>query len=356
MNGSLVACTQKAGPTRDTKTPEARPVGFANDGQDRKRTTMVQMAQETSRATLAFQVAGDSADRFQVIRYSGLEGLSRLYRFEIEVAARDHAVAFDKIVGKAAVFSIAHPNGDKWFHGIVSRFELTGESAELTYFRIELVPAVWLLCHRYGSRIFQNKTAPEIIEEVLTRAGIATDRYRPMLERSYDKREFCVQYRETDYNFIARLMEEEGIWWYFEQRPDRHVLVFADSKSAYVSSKEDAPIPYVPPTGMSPRDEHVSRFRLGRSVRPGSVTINDFSFENPKLDLKSQADCGRDTGLEVSDYPGEYALQSQGRTLVQIRAEELECGRVLGVGQSNSVRLVPARTFKIERPSEHIRE
>lgn len=271
-----------------------------------------------------------------------------MYRFEIEVAAHERIAAFDGIVGQSAVLSITLPGGNRWFHGIVSRIELTSETPEWTYFRIELVPSAWLLCHRYGSRTFQNKCVREIISEVLVHAGITPDRFRFALERTYDKREFCVQYRETDYNFIARLMEDEGIWYYFDQTQNGHVLVMADSSAAYKSIDDHPMLPYVAPTGMNARDEHISRFRLGQSVRPGSVSLTDFNFENPGLDLKARADSGRDTSLEISDYPGRYSLQSQGHVQAQIRAEEFESGRILGIGQSNSSRLSPGRTFKLD--------
>jgi type VI secretion system secreted protein VgrG len=120
-------------------------------------------------------------------------------------------------VGKAGVLTVNGPFGERRFHGIVSHFECTGETVGQTYYRAELVPSVWLLTHRYSSRIFQKKSVPEIIADVLVCGGIPADRFRLDLQQSYPSREYCVQYRETDYQFICRLMEEEGIWWYFEQ-------------------------------------------------------------------------------------------------------------------------------------------
>jgi len=311
------------------------------------------LSRDLSAAQLAFQVADLDLDLFSVIRYRGREGLCQLYRFEIEVSTSEAEIQFDDVVGKNAVLSINTENGTRWFHGVVSRFEMIGETHELMYFRAELVPEVWLLTHRYNSRIFQNQAVNDIITDVLTKAGIPSDRYKFVLEQTYEPREYCVQYRETDYNFICRLMEEEGIWWAFEQTQDSHTLVMADSTSAYAPVEGEAELPYQAPTGMMVEEEHVFRFRLGQSVRPGSVVLRDFSFENPALDLQTKADAGRDTDLEFSDYPGEYVDQSRGSGLARTRTEEFESGRTRGVGQSNSCRLSPGLTFDLtEHPSE----
>jgi len=305
------------------------------------------LVQDRSRSQLAFQVAGGDVDRFQVIRYRGSEGLCQLYRFEIELVSDDMAVNFDEIVGKPAVLSINTVTEERWFHGIISRFELTNQTVGQAYYRAELVPALWLLTHRYNSRIFQNKNTKDIVTEVLTRAGFSSDRFRFALQGSYTPREYCVQYRETDYNFICRLMEEEGIWWYFEQTKDAHVLVMADGPGAYKPIDGEAELPFVPPSGMSHETEHVFRFRLGRAVRPGAVALNDFNFKNPKLKLDAQADAGRDKSLEFFDYPGEYTEQSAGTALARTRLEEFDGSRTVGVGLSNSYRLAVARTFTL---------
>ena len=311
------------------------------------------LIRDYSRAQLAFQISGGEPDQFLVNRYRGTEGLCQLYRFEIELAAAATDLAFDDVVGQAAVLSINTEKGTRWFHGIISRFEMTGETHEQMYFRVELVPTVWLLTHRYSSRIFQNKKVPDIISDVLTKGGIPSDRVRLELEGTYDPREYCAQYRETDYNFICRLMEEEGIWWYFEQTEESHVLVIADATSSYEPIGEECELPYQPPSGMKVEDEHVFRFRLGQSVRPGAVVLRDFNSKDPKLDLQATSDCGRDTDLEFSDFPGEYETQGDGQRLASLRAEEFESTRILAVAQSNSYRISPARTFDlIEHPSE----
>ncbi|MBI4717088.1 MAG: type VI secretion system tip protein VgrG [Planctomycetes bacterium] len=311
------------------------------------------LTRDLSKSQLTFQLGDGDVDRFQVIRYRGSEGLSQLFRFEIELASSEPPPAFTDVVGKRGALSIVTDAGERFFHGIISRFELTGETAEQLYFRVELVPMVWLLTHRYNSRIFQNQTVKDIITAILTEAGIPSDRFKlDGLTRTYEPREYCVQYRETDFNFIARLMEEEGIWWCFEHTPDGHTFVAADGVEGYKPVEGEPKLPYKPPTGMDIAEEHVFRFRLGQAVRPGKVVLNDFNFEKPTLNLEVQGDVGRDTALEFSDYPGEYLETSAGQALAKLRAEEFESTRILGVGQSNSHRLLPGRTFELaEHPA-----
>ncbi len=305
------------------------------------------MSKDLSQAQLSFQIEGHDLDRFLVNRYRGSEGLCRLYRFEVDLTCEEAEVDFDAIVGKPAVLSISADHGERWFHGIVGSFEMTGETAGQTYYRAELVPAVWLLTHRYDSRIFQNKSVREIVSDVLTRAGIASDRFKFLLEKTHPSRDYCVQYRETDYNFICRLMEDEGIRWYFEQSEEDHVLVMADSPAANAPIEGDAALPYVPPSGMIADEEHVFRFRRGQSVRPGGVRLREFNFEKPALKLDAGDGTGPHAGLEFCDYPGEFASVERGKELALLRAEEFETGRVVGVGQSNSHRLAPGRTFEL---------
>src|SRR5262249_39869542 len=189
---------------------------------------------DLSAAQLAFQIGDADIDQFLVVRFRGVEGLCQLYRFEIDLVCSEESIDFESYVGQACVLSVNTANGTRWFHGIVSRLELTNETIGQSYYRAEVVPAIWTLTHRYCSRIFQGKTVIEIIQNVLENAGVQSDSVRiGPLQSKHEPRDYCVQYRETDFNFICRLMEEEGIWWYFEQQEERHVLVLADSPSAY---------------------------------------------------------------------------------------------------------------------------
>jgi len=316
----------------------------------------VALLRDLSASQLVFQVAGGAIDQFQVIRYRGTEGLCQLYRFDVDVASSSEVDAAT-IIGNAATLSINSASGEKYFHGIVSRFELTDDADRTDtgsvsyhdcYYRIELVPTVWLLSHRYQSRIYQEKSTKDIITDVLTLGGIQSDRFRFELSGTYAPREYCVQYRETDYNFICRLMEEEGIFWFFDQTADGHILVMADSDAAYQPMTGTPELPFKPASGLQTEDDHVFRFRIGHSVRPGKVTLRDFNFKQPTVDLMVNGTADTGHGREFSDFPGDYDSQARGQHLASIRVEEFSSGRTLALGQSNCQRMSPARKFTLE--------
>lgn len=310
------------------------------------------LVRDRSRAQLAFQVTGREVDEFEVMRYRGTEGLCQLYRFEIEMATQTRELNFKDFLGKGGVLSINGDKGERWFHGVIGRMEYTGDTVDQYYYRVELYPAMWLLTHRHRSRIFQNKSTKEILTQVLEEGGISGDAVKlEGLKATYDPREYCVQYRETDYNFIARLMEEEGIWWCFEHTRDGHTLIIADNPAAHAAIAGERAVPFAAPSGLTPAvgrdEEHVNEFRLGQAVRPGGVVLTDFDFTNPGLDLTCRQHEPLNSGLQISDFPGEHATQSRGAELARIRLEELATYRTVGSGRSNCRRLACGRVFTL---------
>jgi len=310
------------------------------------------LVQEIREAQPSLRIGSQGPEAFQVLRYRGTEGLCQLYRFEIELVHDGQEVELESFVGQPAALTIDMRFGQRCFHGVIGRFEMTGETHGEVHYRAELWPMLWLLNHRSGCRIFQNQTTRQIIAQVLRDGGIPEDQIRWNLTAEYEPREYCVQYRETDYNFICRLMEHEGLRWRFENDLAQATLVIEDGpESGYepIPGTDDT-LPYRPPSVMNVGAEHVSRFRLGASVRPGAVALQDFNFEKPRLDLDCSDNAGRDPSLQFHDYPGEYTEQKPGDVIARIRSEEFDSRRVVGHGRSNCPRLVPGRTFQL---SEH---
>ncbi len=306
------------------------------------------LQREATGASIAFRLVGSEFGEFEVSRYRGREGLCQLYRFEIELVCDEEEVSLDDVVGKRASLRIASASNGRWFNGIISRFESITVLDGRTFLKAELVPYLWRLTHRYDSRIFQEKTAIEIIQAVLSEAGITSaDVDIKDVKEKHPIREYCVQYRETDYNFICRLMEEEGIRWYFEHGEDAHVLVLSDSETYLAAEGLTKKLPYETKSGLNATDERIYHFRLGQSVRPGAVVLDDFNFENPALPLEAKYDLKRDLNLSFRDVPGVYGAQADGNDIAKIRAQEFETCRVLGAGQSNSTLLSPGRTFEM---------
>src|SRR5436853_4349302 len=148
--------------------------------------------------------------------FTGQEGISRLFSFDLDLLA-ESSISFNKIVGQRVTIRVDIDDSGKrkrYINGFVSRFALSGSDARFTYYRAEIVPWLWFLTRTADCRIFQNKTAPDIIKMIFEDLGFKDFALR--LQGSFVKRDYCVQYRETDFNFVSRLMEEEGIFYFFE--------------------------------------------------------------------------------------------------------------------------------------------
>jgi type VI secretion system secreted protein VgrG len=301
----------------------------------------------SDQAIFTFQSSG-YPDELRVLGLSGSEGMSDLFHFGIELAARDNEIDLDAVVGFPAQLDIHHADGVRTIFGIISRFEQGIAGETFTPYYAELVPTVWLLTQRYKSQIFQEMTTREIIEKVLTDAGVESDYFRFALQRtSYGKRDYCVQYRETNWNFVSRLMEEEGIFHLFEHADGRDVLVMADSDQVHVPITGNSSVVFRDPSGMVEAEEFIHSFRYSQQIRPGTVVLRDYNFERPTLDLTKDFSADRDADLEVYDHPGLYVEEGPGGEAVRVRLEAAQSYRLLGTGQSLCRRLVPGCSFEL---------
>src|SRR5207248_63572 len=138
-----------------------------------------------------------------------------------------------KMVGKRITITLKHAGGTRYFNGIVRRFSQGPSTTAFASYRAEIVPWLWLLTQTADCRIFQKKSIPDIIQQVFKDLGF-TD-FKLDLRRKFEPREYCVQYRETDFNFVSRLMEQYGIFYYFEHASGKHTLVLGDSPSAHLA-------------------------------------------------------------------------------------------------------------------------
>ena len=293
-----------------------------------------------------FQIDGLDHE-LRVIRFDGHEGLSQLFQFEVVVACKAVDVDFDEVVGKPALLTFRVGEEPRYVHGLVESVEQGEEGHKLTAYRVVIVPSVWRLRHRRDSRIFQALAVPDILKKVLDAAGIPGSAYRLSLSGSYSPREYCVQYRESDWAFLCRLMEEEGIAYHFEHTDSGHVFVMADSPSAYAPISGETRLVFRAPLGALVSGEHVSRFRFTQRIRPGKVTLRDYNFKKPGLLLEGKDQAAADDDLEIYDYPGDYDAPGPGGALAKVRLEELQASRKTGDGESACPRFLPGATFEL---------
>ena len=285
-----------------------------------------------------------------VLEYQGGEAISECFEVRLLVDSEDAFIAFQDVLGKKARLSIAcSEENPRYFHGIIQRFEFAFHRSERTGYRAVLVPMAWRLKLRTNNRIFQEKTAVEIIDEVVNEALV--EQHQMKLSASYATREYCVQYGESDWAFINRLMEAEGIFFYFKHTEDRAELIFVDGAGAYEAIAEPPLLKYCPPSGLS-GEEHVYSLHYGEEVRPGMISTRDYNFKTPGVLLEAKSEAERDTDLELYGFPGNYLEIPPGTELAKRRLEAYQATLRTGRGESNCGRLAPGLKFSLD-DTEH---
>lgn len=283
-------------------------------------------------------IDGVSQD-LHVIRFHGREALSELFRFEIDVASSDANIAPSSVIGRPGLLTMQIGDEPRHVHGMVLSFELTTSGKQQHYYRAVVVPDAWKAAHNQNLRIFQEMNAADIIDAVLGATS-----HRMALSGSYATRTYCVQYRESDWRFVSRLMEEEGMYAYFSHTSGGHELVVADSPSAAGAIAGDTSLRFRPAAGALAAGEHVSVFSYREAVRPDKVALTDYNFTNPSLELATSAGGG---DVEVYDYPGNYGDPGTGGGLAGARLEALAAAGRVGAGKSGCVRFMPGHTFSL---------
>ncbi|MBZ5707921.1 type VI secretion system Vgr family protein [Nannocystis pusilla] len=300
-----------------------------------------------NRSMFTFAVDG-CAEELRVVRFTGEELVSSLFSFRLELASVTIPLA--DLVGQAAALTIHGREAPRHVHGLVCDARYIGESSSYTLHEVTLVPAIWTLQQRQSSRIFQGQTTPEIVAKVLEAAGVPRAHVRLQLHGSYAPRDYCVQYRESDLDFIQRLMEADGIYYFFEHHEDRHVLVITDQADGGSPIAEDPRLGFA----AARERERLLNFTVGESIRPQRVSLRDRNLHRPEEGVESGE--GQGDARELYDYPGGFQVGGRGGPetagrQARLRLEALQATRRVGAGDSDSPRLTPGYFFHVEDES-----
>lgn len=273
--------------------------------------------------TLPIQITTSlGANKLLVRRLQGEESVSGLFHYEADLYSEDPALDFSGIVGKSVTLAIGLSSGDsQYVNGVVSRFRQSGRDSRFVYYTAEIRPWLWLLTMSSDCRIFQNQTAPDIVKKVFSDLGFTS--FKDSLTRTYRSRDYCVQYRETAFQFVSRLMEEEGIFYFFTHHASAHTLVLGDDASCWAAAAGLTSAAYGGSPGGWDSDQVIFECDLEQTVTAGQYKINDYNFETPSTTLLATAS-GSDTARSLYDYPGLYAAQSDGETLSSQRLSAME--------------------------------
>jgi type VI secretion system secreted protein VgrG len=278
------------------------------------------------------------------------EELGRLAEYDITVLSEKRDIDPNDLLGKHVTVKLELPKGGpRYFDAQVVRFALAGKRGRYYRYTIVARPWLWFLTRSSDCRIFQGKKAPDIIREIFNKYPDVQVKWK--LTGTHASREYCVQYRETDFNFVSRLMEEEGIYYYYEHSKGKHVVVFANSPSSHSASQHCESLPYVDPDRAVREDvDHVSAWSFSREIQSSAYVLDDYNFKTPSVDLLEKRNDklpnGGSTG-EIYDYPGRYSNGGEGKHYVQIRLEELHADYELAHGVTNARGLGAGELFKL---------
>lgn len=277
------------------------------------------------------------------------EELGRLSEFEIDLLSPRKDIKFSEILAKNVTVRLELYNEEnRYFNGFVTRFSQVGMRGRYHLYHASVRPWLWFLTRTADCRIFQKMSVPEIVQKVFGDHGIAD--FKLELTGTYRKWEYCVQYRETDFNFISRLLEQEGIYYYFRHVEDRHTLVLTDSYSGHGPFPGHDEIPFIPLDRLRPEQEAIHEWTVANEIQSGKFVIDDYNFTEPKVARVANKQNVRAHELadyELYDYPGEYEKKPEGDHYVQARLEEMQSQFELAEGSTNSRGLCTGSLFKL---------
>ena len=270
------------------------------------------------------------------------EELGRMFNLRLDLLSENPDISFEDILAQTVSVRLDVQDEDKrYFHGYVTEFVQEPNQGPFAVYRAVVRPWLWFLTRTSDCRIFQDMTVPDIIKQVFRDASF-TD-FEDRLTADYRTWDYCVQYRETDFNFVSRLMEQEGIYYYFTHEKDKHTLVLADAYGSHDPLPGYAEIPYHQQTeGAGDDREYIFRWSVSKQVEPGIYALNDFDFERPnaRMDVNSSLIQSHDMAdNEVYDYPGEYVDTGDGENYARVRIQELaaQYERIQGAGNAKGM-------------------
>lgn len=303
-----------------------------------------------------------------VQRVHAVESLGRPFQYDLELLSPDPALDLDALAGDKMTIEIGTPEGPRYFNGIVAEISQGAAAGRYTRYFATLRPFFWLLTQASDSRIYKKSSVPAIIKEVIGRLGVG-DVDDKGLQTAYLDREYVVQYRETYFDFLSRLMEDEGIYYWFTHEKGQHTMILGDDRASHETVPGYEKLPFIDPkVNASPRQEHFSEWKISHAVVSGAYAVNDFDFEVPGADLQAKSSRPlkhKHASLEQYDplagyvdavdagNDGDGHRTDRGELFARVRLEEVQARHQRVAGRSNARGLTTGALFEI---TEHPRE
>ncbi|MFJ0686346.1 type VI secretion system tip protein TssI/VgrG [Bordetella bronchiseptica] len=290
----------------------------------------------------------------------GHEGLSALYEFEVDLLAATHTLELKSLLGKPVSLEIETGGAPRYLSGQATRCALVGregDSARQYVYRVTMRPWLWYLTQTSDSKIFQQMSVVDVLRQVLADYPFPVE-YR--LAGSYRRWEYCVQYQETDFAFVSRLMEHEGIYYWFRHESGRHTLVLTDDITQHDECPGAAQLPYYGPDRATvPQEQYVSQWQVAEEITPDGFATVDYDFKKPAASLDAQSSnpgAYEPGGLQVYEWLGGYTEPDQGERYSRIRLEALQAHGESVTGACNVRAFAPGYLFTLRnhpRPAEN---
>lgn len=285
-------------------------------------------------------------DQLLLTRFEGTEEVSEMFEFRLEMISPEEKIDPTQILGHNVTFFVAAQDGTpRYFNGFVRQFAYCGNHDRGSLYSATVVPWLWFLTKRQDCRIFQDQSVTDIIKEVFNGAGFSD--FKLVCNKPHPTRTYCVQYRETDFEFVSRLMEEEGIYYFFTHENGQHTMVISDVKDGYVNAADNE-VEFASTLSAFDAADSLLSWQHGHEYISGKFSLDDYDFHQPtaKLDNSDKAahQLKDNPTMEVYDYPGRYPVTGsppddemkakEGKDLLDFRieAEEATYDVVSGTG------------------------
>jgi type VI secretion system secreted protein VgrG len=281
----------------------------------------------------------------------GHEAISELFEVELQLGSEDFSIDPAKLIGQPiSVGLLLDEERERYISGYITRFKLLPTQDRHALYAATVAPWLWFLTRTTDCEIYQQKSVPEIVEAVFKKYGFAD--FDLKLRKTYTPREYCVQYRETAFQFVSRLLEEEGICYFFKHEQTKHTLVLVDDPGGHTKSTLEPDVRWQPGAGggFSRSENYIEDWVRGVSVRSTQWAQADFNFQKPRFHLLSTVptiSALKVPPFELYDYPGGFDGADRGEELTRIRMEEEEAAIDVIHGESSCRGFIPGFTFKV---------
>jgi len=279
------------------------------------------------------------------------EEMARLFEYQLDLLSKKVDVDMDDVLGQNVTVKLALPDDStRFFNGHVTRFSQNGTYGGYYRYSAVVRPWLWFLTLTSDCRIFQDMTVPDILKAVFSEHPMADFKFE--LTSPYRQWKYCVQYRETDFNFVSRLMEQEGIYYYFRHTDGHNTIVVTDSYVGHKASPGYEEIPFIAPDRLvRPDTEHIIDWDFSREVQPGVYVHDDYDLERPSVELRTRKALARNyagSDYEMYDYPGLYLETSDGEQYAEVRINEFGSQFETAKGVTNARGLSVGSLFTLQ--------